>query len=116
MEDLFYTIGKNKYIVDFNALRAMCIQADKSSSIEKETTEIYEASEKGTLDATQKVIRELKTPSNPQNDTIMYDFVKLMLSQVLDMPSRFSDDMSLGDALALNALISCGIIRKVEDL
>lgn len=112
---MFITIGSDKYIIDFDVLRTMCVQADKSTSKERETTEIYEVADSGLLDATQKVVRELNGPGNPQNDTIMYDFVKLVLSQVLDMPSRYVEDMSLGDALALNSLIHCGIIRKIEE-
>lgn len=114
MNEFFVTVDKTKYIVDFDVLKTMCVQADKTPATEKEVTEIYDATEDGGLDASQKVIRELKRPGSAQNDTIMYDFVKVMLLQLLEMPSRDSCDMSFGDSLALNSLIKCGIVKKTE--
>ena len=114
----YLTIGNKKYCLDIDQLRKVCINPN-DEEIENEITTTYEADNGGELAIAGKLIREVKSANNQQNQMIIYDVVKLFITRLLNNTqiNNTSDPflMDFSTALSLNTLIKCGIIIEINE-
>ena len=115
-----YTItykGKS-YALDLEVLKKVCLISDLQKGKETEITENYTKNEEGVLEITEKLTREMKGPGNPQNDMIVYDIVKLLITALLSNNLLFDEEdevfyMDFATSLAFNTCIKCGILVEI---
>lgn len=117
----------NKYTLTFNGkhyrfnldkINQYCLVSSNKAGNESEITEAYETDENGEFHLTSKINREITTPGNSQDDMIMYDFLKTMVSKLIDsdMPVYSVETQAdFGFAIAFNTLISYGMIEEVSN-
>jgi hypothetical protein len=83
-------------------------------------TEGYEKSDTGDMVQVSKIIREVNSQGNTQNDTIRYDLIKTLLSVILDkkvmnfgsLENEVQYDFSFN--VAFNTLVKEGIIYEIK--
>lgn len=101
--------------MDLERLKEVCLSSSSNGGVkETEITEICEPTDDGDYGIVQKVQHETKSNKNLQNDMIIYDIVKLLIIALLeqDTPEE-AFVMDFGTALAINTLISWGILVEV---
>lgn len=113
----YITFKGKRYALDIDAFKKVCIPTNKdlSGSREYEISQVYEAGEDGELNITSKVEHETKGSTNPQNDMIVYDVIKMLLMSILGndkVEEEFEYDF--GTAFALNTLLSIGVLVELE--
>lgn len=114
------TFNREKYALDLKKLKEICLASSGQKENETELTEGYEINpETNMMEMSTKLIREVKTNGNPQNDMIIYDIVKLFIGVLLENGSDYcgeneNEPMDSATALAFNTLIQWGLLIKVE--
>jgi hypothetical protein len=113
--DYYVTVENKCYAFDIKAIEKLCLKSSGEKDIENEITETYEKDDEG-LTLNGKIVREIKTNGNPQNDMITYDFVKLFIMRLLDNASFVNEtfQMDFSTSLALNTLIKWKLLVEVE--
>ena len=111
-------INGEKYAFDLLKIKDFCLTSDKEQAKEKELIDNFESNEtNNSLELVSRISREVKSAGNPQNDTILYDSLKVFIMTVLDNDNSSQDtfkDMSFSTAIAFNSLLNAGIIYKIE--
>lgn len=108
------THANRKYLIDLDKLKEVCMLKDKES--ENEITTTYETNDEGDLTMTAKLLREVKSIGNAQNDMVVYDVVKMFIGRLLENQDRSDIDFQVdfSTALAFNTLLGAGILIEVE--
>jgi hypothetical protein len=109
--------GNKKYFLDINNIIQWILNPSSPTNSLKETeiNEGYDTNDNGDLTMMTKVVRELKT-NNSQNDTIRYDFIKLLLTPFLDVNKDISTIKgSFKNTLIFNTLIEMGFLKEITD-
>ena len=79
------TIDDKEWYVDVGRLEELCFKSENENGSSTEITEGYEKPEgEDALKPVNKIIREIKTTGNSQNDTMRYDLYKMFLAIVLN--------------------------------
>ena len=120
-EQLFFVADGRKWGVDIDRFTKICLTSDNEKSKDTEITEGYEKDESGVMMQVSKIIREVNSQGNVQNDTIRYDLIKTLLSVILDkkmmnfgsLENELTYDFSFN--IAFNTLLKAGIIYKMEE-
>jgi hypothetical protein len=117
MIDDFFINGLNgdKYCLDIDAITKWCLSSTINPSKETEINEGYDTDDNGDFHMTSKVVRELKT-NNVQDDTIRYDFIKMIISPFLSdikCVSEITDNFSY--SLMFNTLLNMNFLIKIND-
>lgn len=115
-EGKYITFAGKKYTFDFTKLKEACLISDNQKNNEKEITEAYERDDDGNIAMSSKIIREVKTPGNSQNDMIIYDIIKLFIIRLMEntlLEHEFEPDFST--SLAFNTLINWGFLKEIND-
>ncbi len=115
-----FTPDKRKWGVDIDKFTKICLTSDNEKSKDIEITEGYEKDDNGSMTQTSKIIREINSQGNMQNDTIRYDLVKTLLSVILDkkvmnfgtIENETMYDFSFN--IAFNTLLKEGIIYEIK--
>ena len=113
----YITFKGKKYAIDFEAFKRMCLPTNKDlgGTREYEISQVYELGEDGDLNLSSKVEHETKSSTNPQNDMIVYDVIKMLIVSLLENNGTEKDfEYDFGTAFALNTLISIGVVVEVE--
>lgn len=113
----FYSLGLNgeRYYLDIDAISKWCLSSSVNPSKETEINEGYDYSDNGDFQVTTKVIRELKT-SNSQDDTIRYDFIKVLLSPFLGEIKEIDEiENNFSYAMIFNTLVKMNFLIKIND-
>jgi hypothetical protein len=101
------------YYLDVNAIIKWCLSSTATPFKETEINEGYDTNDDGDIQMMTKVVRELKT-NNIQDDTVRYDFVKLMLApffgEIQDL-DEITNNFSY--TLLFNSLIDMGFLIKI---
>lgn len=100
---------------DIDSIMKWCLASTNNPFKETEINEGYDTNEDGDIQMMTKVVRELKT-NNVQDDTVRYDFVKLLMSPFLGEISNkieFENDFSYN--LLYNTLIKFGFLIKINE-
>lgn len=117
-EEYVTFLGKS-YAIDMEAVRHYClgILSESERKCDTEITSGYEMSEGGEgLVQTSKLIREVKSDNDSQENLLVWDLVKSFIYNLLDnVPSLGEDDFefSFSNALAFNTLVKAGILVEV---
>lgn len=115
----YFTVLGKKYAFDLSTFLKICLISNRQDSREKEITNVYNAEENDVISLTSKVERELKTDGNPQNDAIVWDFIKILIDKLMqDNTITFDNDefiMDMPTALAFNTLLKEGIIIEIKE-
>ena len=119
--------GKNKqrlikfdgksYAIDIERFKSVCMPTSTElATREYEISQVYEHLDDGELGLASKVEHETKGNTNPQNDMIVYDVIKMLLVSLLENDKTEDEfDFDFGTALALNTLINIGVIIEIND-
>lgn len=101
------------YYIDINAIMKWCLSSGNNPFKETEINEGYDTNDDGDIQMMTKVIRELKT-NNVQDDTVRYDFIKLLLSPFFgEIESKNDITENFSFTLIFNSLINLGFLVKV---
>ena len=117
-EEYVKFLGKS-YDIDMDAVRHYCLGtlSESGRKCDTEITSGYEMSEGGEgLVQTSKLIREVKSDNDSQENLLVWDLVKSFIYNLLDnVPSLGEDDFefSFSNALAFNPLVKAGILVEV---
>lgn len=120
-QQFFFTPDNRKWGVDIDKFTSMCLTSDNERSKDTEITEGYEKSDGGDMVQVSKIIREVNSQGNMQNDTIRYDLVKTLLGVLLDkkvmsfgsLENEAQYDFSFN--IAFNTLLKAGIIYEIKE-
>jgi hypothetical protein len=118
--EFFITPDGRKWGVNIDNFTKICLTSDKEKSKDTEITEGFEKLEDGSLVQTSKIVREVNSQGNMQNDTIKYDLLKTLLNVVLDknimsfgnLEAEMEVDFSFN--LAFNTLRKLEIIYEIK--
>ena len=119
-QSFFFTPDNRKWGVDIDKFTKICLTSDNEKSKDTEITEGYEKDDNGNFTQTSKIIREVNSQGNMQNDTIRYDLFKTLLSVILDkkvmgfgsLENEIQYDFSFN--IAFNTLLKEGIIYEIK--
>ena len=115
MENNMITFDGVKYYLDINTIINWCLSSSNAPFKETEINEGYDTNDDGDLQMMTKVIRELKT-NNVQDDTVRYDFVKLLLTPFLgDVKTKMDINSNFSHTLLFNSLIKMGFLVKINN-
>ena len=127
MNNYVITYKKKKYAFDLEAIKRLCFLSDAQKGKETEIIESYSKNDMGILELVSKDTKEVKGSGNPQNDMIIYDIVKLLMTALLanstnpqlpydedDEESEVDFIMDFSTALSFNTCIMCGILVEVK--
>ena len=104
-------INSEKYYLDIDAIIKWVLSSSNSIK-ENEINEGYDINDDGDLQLVSKVIREAKS-TNSQDDTIKYDFIKLILTPFLGEITTFDDiNLNLSYNILFNTLIQMKFLIK----
>ena len=118
-----FMIGGRQYAFDLEKIKKLCITSNKESGGEVEIMEVHEPDNKGILQLASKTVHEVKSTGNPQNDTIVYDMVKLFIVSVLSCEAKVGDkgnevavldQIDFGTRLAFNTLLEAGLLYEIK--
>lgn len=113
----FFVIDDKKYAFNLEAIKKFCLVSDKEKGGQIELMEVQEANDNGRLELISKTSHEVKGTGNPQNDSILYDLVKLFIVTLLDNDVKYDhagEDLTFSMRLAFNTLVEAGLIYEVE--
>jgi len=116
MENRYVVYNGKKYAFDLNKIKDFCLTSDKERGRETEIIETFEL-ESGVPTLAAKTNRELKSAGNPQNDTIIYDMIKLFITTLLgnDMPVMEEEIvLDFATTLSLNTMLEMGFLIEIN--
>jgi hypothetical protein len=108
-----FEIDGKKYIIDIDRVFDVVLKSDKTERREQEITDGYDSSEGDTsLRQVSKMVREVKTKGDSSSDNVRYDFIRLLLMQILEEEGDESN-LSLGTELAIDSLINYNVLKEI---
>lgn len=103
------------YYIDMDSIMKWCLSSGNNPFKETEINEGYDTNDEGDIQMMTKVVRELKT-NNVQDDTVRYDFVKLLLAPFLgEISSKSEIENNFSFTLIFNSLIKLGFLVKINN-
>ena len=111
----FISFNGKKYAFNLERLKEVSLTpSSENGAREIEITQVYEPDGGGDYTISSRVEHETKVSKTPQNDMIVYDFVKLLIISLLEnegVEENFQYDF--GTTLAINTLLSWGILEEI---
>lgn len=108
-------IDNEEYYLDIDAIMKWCLTSSTNPFKESEINEGYDTDDEGDLKIATKVVRELKT-ANVQDDTVRYDFVKMLLTpffgEIIDVEDIKNN---LSYRVIFNTLIEKKFLVKISE-
>lgn len=108
-------INSEEYYLDIDAIMKWCLTSSINPIKESEINEGYDTDDEGDLKIATKVVRELKT-ANVQDDTVRYDFVKMLLTpffgEIIDVEDIKNN---LSYSVIFNTLIEKKFLVKISE-
>ena len=115
------TIGNKIYAFDLEKIKNFCLTSDKEKGGEVEIMEVHEPDDRGNLTLSSKTVHEVKSTGNPQNDTIMYDLIKVFIVAILNGEIDADNDenkviaqMDVATRLAFNTMLEMGFLYEIK--
>lgn len=112
----YISFAGKTYAINLEKFKEVCTpQTSDLGTREYEITQVYEADDTGDDFSLQsKVEHETKGAGNAQNDMIVYDVVKMLIVSLLENEKTEKEfHYDFGTAIALNTLISWGVIEEL---
>lgn len=113
MSKNYIEVDGKTFAFDVNAIMKWCLSSKDTPVKEYEITEGYDMEDPSNVGS--KVVRELKSP-NTQDDTIRYDFIKMLITPFLSDITSINDiesDFSL--SMCFNTLLKMEFIVEITD-
>ena len=107
-------IDNKEYYLDIDAIMKWCLTSSTNPFKESEINEGYDTDDDGDLKIATKVVRELKT-ANVQDDTVRYDFVKMLLTPLGDIIDMEEIQNNLTYRVIFNTLIEKKFLVKISE-
>lgn len=115
MVNKMISIDNEVYCLNIDEIMKWCLASGNTPTKETEINEGYDTNDEGDIQMMTKVVRELKT-NNTQDDTIRYDFIKLLISPFLgDIINKVNIIDNFSYALLFNTLINMGFLVKISE-
>ena len=115
MNSKMITFEGEMYYLDIDAIMKWCLSSGNKPFVETEINEGYDTNDEGDIQMMTKVIRELKT-NNVQDDTVRYDFVKLLLAPFFgDISTKGDITKNFSYTLLFNSLVKMGFLVKINE-
>lgn len=113
----YISFNGKKYALQLDKLKEVCLSSSLDGGArEMEITQVYEPDAGGEYSISSRVEHETKVSKTPQNDMIVYDFVKLLILSLLENNTIECDfKIDLGTSIALNTLMSWGILVEINE-
>lgn len=114
MDGLIEFNGKTYYL-DLDKIIEFCLKSETKNVRDSEITEGYEKidEENNSLTLTSRVIRESTGFSNPQNDMITYDIIKMLLSVVFSDSFTLETTVLLNNIIVFNTMLKMGFLNEI---
>lgn len=112
------TFNNKYYRLNVKNINTFCLVSSGKSGNEGEITEAYETDDNGEFRMTSRINREVKTAGNSQDDMIVYDFIKGLVTRLLEANIKTfntENDADFGFALAFNTLVSEGMLEEIKE-
>lgn len=112
------TFDGKYYKLNIERINNFCLVSSGKTGSEGEITEAYETDENGEFRLSSKINREITTTGNTQEDMIVYDFIKGLVTKLLESQVNTYDtetQVDFGFALAFNTLIAEGMIEEITE-
>ena len=112
-KEKYIAFNGKKYAFSLEGLRnAYQVSSSGNGGLrEYEITEQYEPDQRGSMTKTTRIERESKQNKNPQDDAMVHEIIALLENSMVEDEFR----MDMGTALALNTLISWGILIEITE-
>lgn len=110
------TFNGKRYRLNIKKINEFCLVSNGKNGNEREITEAYESDERGEFRLSSKINREITTAPNSQEDMIVYDFVKVLVTKLLDANVSTLDNehaVDFGFSLAFNTLLTEGMLEEI---
>ncbi len=107
-------IGNKIYAMNLQKIADFCLVSDKLKNKESEVTEGYEVTDENGPELVSKVVREIKTNGNPQNDTIKYDLIRIFIDVILSADGILPE-MTIGMKIAFNTMLENDFLYEITD-
>ena len=107
-------IGNKIYAMNLQKIADFCLVSDKLKNKESEVTEGYEVTDENGPELVSKVVREIKTNGNPQNDTINYDLIRIFIDVILSADGILPE-MTIGMKIAFNTMLENDFLYEITD-
>lgn len=114
MNKPYIYIGNKIYAMNLQKIADFCLVSDKLKNKESEVTEGYEVTDDNGPELVSKVVREIKTNGNPQNDTIKYDLIRIFIDVVLGAEGILPE-MTTGMKIAFNTLLENDFLYEITE-
>lgn len=106
-------IDNEIYYLDINSIIKWVLNSSLKEPKELEINEGYDINDDGEMELSTKIIRELKSTNN-QDDTIRYDFIKLLINPFLnDINNKEDFKYNFSYTLLYNTLIEMEFLKKI---
>lgn len=105
------------YIVNFKKIREMLRASSNVENKENEIVESYGPSEDGQdgqIYLQNKTLHEVKTYGNGGEDSMIFEFIRMLLERVIAAEGNSVNQMSFSEQIAFNTLIENDIIIEVN--
>ena len=113
MNSKMITFEGETYYLDIDAIMKWCLNSNNTPTKETEINEGYDTNDDGELVMLTKVIRESKA-GNIQDDTVRYDFIKILLTPFLGEVMTMEDiTESFSYTILFNTLIKMGFLVEI---
>lgn len=117
MNKNFIKYGNKVYVLDINKIVKWVLSSPSSTNQLKETeiNEGYDTNDNGDLTMVTKVVRELKS-NNDQNDTVRYDFIKFLITPLLEISKETNNIRdNFSNTLLFNTLLEMEFLKEIID-
>lgn len=104
-------IEGKQFTINLDNLFNYIIRPSKQDKREQEITDGYDLSSGDGMKQVSKIIREVKSKGDTSQESCRYDFLRILLSQVLDIEN--SSEVAFGDELAIATLIKYNILEEI---
>lgn len=103
-------IDGKQFTINLDNLFNYIVRPSKQDKREQEITDGYDLSEEG-MKQVSKIIREVKSKGDANQESCRYDFLRILISQILDIETP--TETTFGDELAIATLIQYNILEEI---
>ena len=104
-------IEGKQYTINLNNLFNYVTMPSKQSRREQEITDGYDLSSGDGMKQVSKIIREVNSKGDATQESYRYDFLRILLSQVLDIEN--ASEITFGDEITIATLIKYNILEEI---
>lgn len=104
-------IEGKQFTINLDKLFSYITIPSKQDRREQEITDGYDLSSGDSMKQVSKIIREVTSKGDTGQESCRYDFLRILLSQVLDIEN--ASELIFGDEIAIATLIKYNILEEI---